>query len=356
MKYGVRMLLELEFCNDESKSKRVKINGIYDEDSFVSSGEVYIYNEEIIEVLEQEKIKDLSTKFKGVKVAMLKKYFPKSVTENDSSYIGLYFEKNNKIIKFDYEYHLEYWKNLYSIKEMGIQLKEVCSKINNVKFEENDEEDKEYDSILNGFSLIFEIDDTSKSFSEEISAKLVKVKKIFEMAIDNLNKNSNKLNFEFVVDDYIKVICEQYLLYFIQFLKDLGINAHSEITSEKFKIFFSVIPEDGSVAFEKIRDALDIYLELPKIQNDIVGKDIAILQLQATVSHLNSQLALSKATLLAQEKTIQALELLSTKQLIISDKKNEEDILGGLVKVTEYKKNGIKINLPEILRCLKRKI
>lgn len=116
-----------------------------------------------------------------------------------------------------------------------------------------------------------------------------------------------------------------------------------------------MIPEDNRVAMEQIRNALDVYLELQKFQNEITGNDIAILQLQATVSHLNSQLALAKATLLAQEKTIQALELLSSKEILNDDKKNEEEILGGILKVTEFEKNGIEINFPQILRLLKRK-
>ena len=65
--------------------------------------------------------------------------------------------------------------------------------------------------------------------------------------------------------------------------------------------------------------------------------EIAVLQLQSNISHLNSQLALAKATIIAQEKTIAALELISTEKIKNVDNKNEEKIFNGFLTVTEYK-------------------
>jgi hypothetical protein len=40
----------------------------------------------------------------------------------------------------------------------------------------------------------------------------------------------------------IKSACEQYLLYFAQFLRDLGIEAEAELKEEAGRVLFSVTP------------------------------------------------------------------------------------------------------------------
>ena len=48
--------------------------------------------------------------------------------------------------------------------------------------------------------------------------------------------------FEF--PDAVRVPCEQYLLYFAQFLRDLGVEASSELRHEVGMVLFSVTPTD----------------------------------------------------------------------------------------------------------------
>jgi len=54
----------------------------------------------------------------------------------------------------------------------------------------------------------------------------------------------------------IRTPCQQYLMYFVQFLKDIGIDAKSEIREYAQSTLFRIIPEDKNEALDKIRDAL----------------------------------------------------------------------------------------------------
>jgi hypothetical protein len=68
----------------------------------------------------------------------------------------------------------------------------------------------------------------------------------------------------FKFPEEFKVSCEQYLLYFAQFLRDLGINATSNLQEEGAgKVLFAVTPTDDIEALDKIREALAVYLNLP---------------------------------------------------------------------------------------------
>jgi hypothetical protein len=87
------------------------------------------------------------------------------------------------------------------------------------------------------------------------------------------------------------------------------------------------------------------------------------MQWKANIFHLRSQLELSKAMLQAKEETIEALKLAKYKlQSFIPNSSIKEEqeskgekILGGLATVDSLKLKGVTINLPEILRRLKRR-
>lgn len=63
--------------------------------------------------------------------------------------------------------------------------------------------------------------------------------------------------FEF--PDDIRVACEQYLFYFAQFLRDLGLEDSSALRQDASTILFSVTPTDQHQALHKIRTALESY-------------------------------------------------------------------------------------------------
>jgi hypothetical protein len=172
----------------------------------------------------------------------------------------------------------------------------------------------------------------------------------------------------------VSTACEQYLLYFVQFLRDLGIKADASIKHEAHQVLFSVTPEDGAEALDRIREALDIYLRLPDspefaTQAPAYG-DIAVQQLQANIFHLKGQLAVAGAVLQAKNAQIEALQLsnFTYQQLLATQQQaatlpllppgtseaDVEPLVPGVIEVTKYEGKGFTVNLPELLRRLKR--
>jgi len=159
----------------------------------------------------------------------------------------------------------------------------------------------------------------------------------------------------------VKVYCEQYLLYFVQFLKDLGVSATSELRHEAGKVLFSVTPIDQNEALDKIRSALEVYLVLPSGKLTHSGDNpIEIQRLTANIHHLQGQLSIAQAVLQAKDATIQAQQtsinnLLSGTVIDITPRPDDkEEFLGGAIALTKYQDKGVEINLAEIFRKLKR--
>jgi hypothetical protein len=163
----------------------------------------------------------------------------------------------------------------------------------------------------------------------------------------------------------ISVACEQYLLYFGQFLKDLGVSAETALTHEAGQVLFKVIPIGRKEALEKIRSALDLYLELPSSPiSDSTNDSIAVQRLESSILRLRSDLKLAAAELQAKDATIKAQSLmigiLNGEVLLDSVKEvspkpeDKEQVIPGIVALSIYKDKGVEINLGEMLRRVKK--
>lgn len=189
---------------------------------------------------------------------------------------------------------------------------------------------------------------------------------------DQLDRNTLVTLFDF--PGHVSTACEQYLLYFVQFLRDLGIEADASIKHEARQVLFSVTPGDGAEALDRIREALDLYLRLPDspefaAQAPAYG-DIAVQQLQANIYHLKGQLMVAGAVLQARDAQIEALQLsnFTYQQLLATQQQaatlpllppgssgaDAEPLVPGVIEVTKYEGKGFTVNLPELLRRLKR--
>lgn len=185
---------------------------------------------------------------------------------------------------------------------------------------------------------------------------------------DSLMANSISLIFDF--PEEVRVPCEQYLLYFVQFLQDLGVESTSKITNNGGNTIFSVTPTDRSEALDNVRIALDAYLSLPSspICNSLDG-GIPAQRLIANISHMQGQLVLAQAVLQAKDATInaQAVRISHQQQLLdglllkpirrdepMPPKDDKEDLVTDIISVTKYRGKGFEINLPEMLRQLKK--
>lgn len=184
---------------------------------------------------------------------------------------------------------------------------------------------------------------------------------------------SDAIVVSFDFPEEVRIPCEQYLLYFIQFLKDLGVEATSELSHKAGQVLFTVVPTDKRDALDKIRTALEIYACLPAstiVNFPEASNDVAMEKLAENVHYLKRQLHLSLKLLQGQEAVIQ------TQQFIIdhpqhalnghviiesfvqeaspSQNEEKEELLGGTVAITKYKGKGFEIDLPKVVKWLRR--
>jgi hypothetical protein len=186
-----------------------------------------------------------------------------------------------------------------------------------------------------------------------------------------IRSDSVVMYFDF--SDEVRVPCEQYLLYFVQFLKDLGVEATAEIQHEAGQVLFAVTPTNKDDALDKIYSALRTYLQLassPITDDSEPESEIAVQRLLANIDHLKSQLRLSYMMVRTQEATIQAQQATITyQQRILSGEiiidsirdvtprlkaEEKEEFLGGTLAIIPLKGKGFEVNLPEVFRKLKR--
>jgi len=154
-------------------------------------------------------------------------------------------------------------------------------------------------------------------------------------------------------------------LYFGQFLQDLGVRAETALTHDAGEVLFTVTPTDQQEALGKIKDALDLYLELPSSPiSDTINESIAVQRLESTVLRLRSDLKLAAAELQAKDATIKAQNLtigilngdvlLNSVREITPRPDDKEQVISGIVSLSTYKEKGVEINLGEMFRRLKK--
>ncbi len=273
-----------------------------------------------------------------------------------------------------FQFKIDYanWARPWSIAEYGAAMEEVIkSRDLPLQYFETQVH------IYSPFIFLCSVRDQKSTLQEELDYWFELLHSVKNEATASLASSVDRdtLVTLFQFPESIQTACEQYLLYFVQFLRDLGIEAEADVRHEASKMLFSVTPEEGHEALDQIREALEVYLQIPGAPDFEVDPssmdEIAVRQLQANVHHLKGQLAIASATLEAKNATIEVLKLSNyryrqlladadqAKQIDIgtvqeSPSSEDEPILEGIVEITEYEGKGFTINLPEILRKLKR--
>ena len=172
----------------------------------------------------------------------------------------------------------------------------------------------------------------------------------------------------------VKTACEQYLLYFAEFLKDVGIKVSTNITKEDQDVILTVIPESKEDALEKIGHLLNLYLHLPNgtLVNDYqLNADMGIQaqKLYGQIKQLESQLSYANAENQLLQLTVDGLKGELRKydsQILLESKtdksrdKDKEPVIGSpdsaIVSLTEFEFWGVNVNLANLLRALKKAV
>jgi hypothetical protein len=182
-------------------------------------------------------------------------------------------------------------------------------------------------------------------------------------AESHLAGTSDAVIVEFRFPQVIKVACEQYLLYFAEFLADLGIAASAELREQAGVVIFAVTPTNSREALIHIREALNVYLQLSTAEVADESFDVASQKLASNIYHLRSQIALARAVIQTQQATIHAQEATIDlqRQFLVPERMTagnqsvpREEFFGGTVALTKYEGKGFEVNLPGIFQRLKK--
>ncbi|WP_298427519.1 hypothetical protein [uncultured Kordia sp.] len=221
--------------------------------------------------------------------------------------------------------------------------------------------------IIKGILLYKSIDkqkDINILYYEVINLLKLEIESIISRLTQEQSIKSNNLTNTFTFPPEIQSSCEQYLIYFATFLKDIGINAETNIESKAHETLFTVIPENGEEALDNIKEALQMYLSLPEspeFESIVTGfLDVGAQQLASQVLFLKSQLMMANSAIQLKDATIKSLNMTIYQQSLLIEKdqtkkENEEKFAGGLVRVGELKIKNFTFDLPELLRRIKRK-
>ena len=149
------------------------------------------------------------------------------------------------------------------------------------------------------------------------------------------------------------------LLYFVQFLRDLGIDAQGAILESAGQSLFRVRPTSGRDALERVRAALAVYLRCATMSPSAIraagGLDLAVEQFAGQVQAL--QVSVGLLTQHNELGTAQALAALGTpgfSEKAASVERHDEPLLGRFITVGKWTKFGVTIDWAEMLRSLKR--
>lgn len=352
---------------DDKKRTRnyLVIDGIVDDDSYVSDDvapHLYakLYNEEAIEALKNYSIKEINLIFDSIgydlDLESWDEWIRVDVKNKD-------FIQKKPHIRFDLQLQdWEHWAKPWSIASVAEQIKFNVQAYTNQELEYWQDDD---DSVLNGFGIDYYPSDLSLTLTQTFEIVLPIIIDIFNKTnkslLTSLDQDAVLTYFQF--PEELKTACKQYLVYFAQFIADLGIEVDSEIKDELNHILFKITPKDRTESLERIQKVLAIYLDAPNnttFQNELSREnEIAAKQWEANIYHLKSQLALATSVIQAKEATIEMLQLSNYqyRQLIedhSTKQAEKEEVIEGVLAVDKLEGYGFSINLAEILRRLKR--
>ncbi len=292
--------------------------------------------------------------------------FTTELTSEDQIYIKQQ-EAGDWSIEIRCFVELERWNQIYTPTKFIGNLKATIqsrSDIGILKIENIESESY-------GLRLVFGFKDPLTDIGQSIE-RIVDVVKASELqaTTECLREEKGKslaTYFSFPVE--VRSACEQYLLYFAEFLRDVGINVSVELKEEADRVLFAVTPHDSAEALDRIRQVLDLYLGLPTATfttTDEKEYRLEAQQLTVNVLHLKSQLILAQAMLETKNATIdvqrerliyqgQIIEGRLLPESIKSETKEaeKEEILDGMVEIKKYEGKGFAVNLPKMYRAVR---
>lgn len=356
--------------------------GLYDS-LFIS-----IYDENTLEYILGHTARKILEGYKSIHLYLS---WASSLSKSFQDFYSRGFELSRKEERLELEYDLtcnyNAWANSWSmidhINEFYFCLQQEADifKINGKKYEDlpvafSGEDDWIVDYDWANVSISYDFDEDDSPIKNRASEVFVILQKAHDKALDRLRSNADhrSLMQRFNFPDEVKVACEQYLLYFAEFLRDVGIEAKSSLQDSGDYTLFVVEPKNKDEALDNLRIALEVYLRLPNSPgfygSNILDISIPVQRLSSQIQFLQSQLTLANAALQQkdflinqQSQLIQAQQfhvqqfspkiLLSSRNESEKEESNEEPIVGDYLKVKDYEWGPLVFGLPELLRKMR---
>lgn len=240
-------MLNVEFKEKPFESHEYMIvNGITDEESFFFIENIKrdyrtagFYDKKVIEIITSYSFEDVGDYFNcliinnvlelpGIKIDIL--VYCRDVYNVKAPAITI------KLIM-----DFEHWAKAWSIYDFTREF-ELSLKVSDVKYSTyyQDENEDAYGGVISGFGIKYIADNINQNILKEIDNALLLLNPLIEKTNRNLTAKINEDTlitfFEFPAE--IKTVCKQYLIYFAQFLKDIGIEAEAEIIEDVHKTLF----------------------------------------------------------------------------------------------------------------------
>lgn len=267
---------------------------------------------------------------------------------------------NKLVINFWGDINFVEWNKGYTIREFVYKLREIIEPDSQMKITifYGEYSKNEAAGEISGIEFVTTDVCLGASFGENEEKLMQLLHEYYLKAHQNLMHKNNSILFEFEIDNDFMIPCRQYLDYFIQFLRDIGIEAQSNSYEYINKLLFEVIPQDQETALNNIKESLIIYLSLinnPDIETYDAYDNVAYTQLKANISHLKSQLMLAQATIEQKQMAINMMKNIVIKDKIEDTNKKEVELLQGVITLGEVDCKVFKINLGQLLKLLMRR-
>lgn len=291
-------------------------------------------------------------------------------------YINEGFEKY--FVDFHIIPNLSSWKRQYSFAEYTKAFHSILQdKISKYEFLLSNKIYDKFTKLKLTISHKFEGNPINQELEDYKSLILIVHNKVTEQFNHKSKVTFVLTSFEF--PEMLKTSCEQYLLYFAQFLQDLGINAISNLKEEAGRVLFSVTPTDDVEALDKIREALAVYLNLPS-SPIVYDESFAAMRIKQQVDNLQHsqrmiemEFRMSQTVIESQDKIIQQkdstfeqqskiIEKITDKAVMINSAENKEELeeLFDGVKVGKSKflaeQVGLHLNPATALKAVGKKL
>lgn len=217
-------------------------------------------------------------------------------------------------IYFKFEPDLAYWNKMFSFLEYKDLFVKYFYEFNTLSERWIRTWDEEFTEIIIGRNN----DVKDISIREFLNEDEQLIKFVHKKTVEELSQKNREPSI-FTIFNFpseLKIHCEQYLLYFAQFLQDLGINATSNLKEEAGKVLFSVTPTDDVEALDKIRKALALYLNLPS--SPIIYNDsFASIRLQAEIERLQSSQRIAEMEFRVAHKALENQDKIIHQQSVL---------------------------------------